>query len=218
MHSIQPIPFSKQPLDLYAVSSFGQTRTFKRRDPLPVIEGALWQIEAGLLRTIILGDKGETFTLGLWGKGDVVGLEQNLIERLKVECLSPFVEARILPAEQLRCFCQQEQSWIQAATLRHIRRCQEWIHILQHRRVYPKLLHLLAWIAERFGIPEGNSYQLDLSLTHLQLAEMIGTTRVTVTRLFQLYEKDKLIHRIKKRSLLIHTDKVRESIEDYSLF
>ncbi len=212
MNSIQPILFSRPRPDLYSVSSFGQTRTFKRRDPLPVIEGALWQIEAGLLRTLILGGKGEYLTLGLWGKGDVVGLEQNLIERLRAECLSPFVEARILPAEQLRCFCQQEQSWIQAVTLQHMRCCQEWIHILQHRRVYPKLLHLLAWIAERFGTLEGNSYRLELSLTHFQLAEMIGTTRVTVTRLFQLYEKKKLIHRTKKRSLLVHADKVKELI------
>ncbi|MCJ2544519.1 Crp/Fnr family transcriptional regulator [Thermostichus vulcanus] len=210
MSSIQPIVFPTSRSHLDFVTSFGQMKTFKRGDPLPLIEGSLWQIEAGILRTLILGSEGETFTLGLWGKGDVVGLEQNLVKGLKAECLSPYVEARILPAEQLRCFCQQEQGWIQSVTLQHIRRCQEWIYILQHSKIYLRLLDLLAWIAERFGILEGNSYRLEVSLTHQHLSEMIGTTRVTVTRFFQIYEKDKLIHRLKNRSLLVYVDKIKE--------
>lgn len=210
MSSIQPIVFPTSRLHLDSIASFGQMKTFKRGDFLPLVEGSLWQVETGMLRTLTLGGKGEAFTLGLWGKGDVVGLEQSLIKGLKAECLSPYLEARILPAEQLRCFCQQEQSWIQAVTLQYMRRCQEWIYILQHPKIYLKLLDLLAWIAERFGIPEGSSYRLELSLTHQHLSEMIGTTRVTVTRFFQVYEKDKLIHRLKNRSFLIDVEKIRE--------
>ncbi|MEN9222306.1 MAG: Crp/Fnr family transcriptional regulator [Thermostichus sp. BF3_bins_97] len=206
MSSLQPIALPFLPLPSSVTT---ETRTFKRGDPLPLVGGTLWQIEAGMLRTIIPGSEGELLTLGLWGKGDVVGWEQNLMPEVRAECLSR-VEARLLPAEQLQCFCQQEQSWIPGATLQHIRRCQEMIRILQCRKIYPKLLHLLVWIAQRFGTAEDESYRLDPTLTHQDLSEIIGTTRVTVTRLFRLYEQAKLLRRFKNRTLLIHVEKIKE--------
>lgn len=212
MSSIQPIA-TFLPLPS-AVNTLGEIRTFRRGDPLPLMGGTLWQIESGMLRTIIPGSEGEVLTLGLWGKGDVVGWEQNLLQEVGAECLS-WVEARLLPAEQLLCSCQQEQSWIQEATLQHMQRYQEMIRILQCRKLYPKLLHLLVWIAQRFGTSEGESYRLNPALTHQDLSEIIGTTRVTVTRFFHLYEQAKLLRRLKDRSLLIYIEKIKEMRLDY---
>ncbi|MCF2970367.1 Crp/Fnr family transcriptional regulator [Synechococcus sp. Nb3U1] len=181
---------------------------------MPLTGGILWQIETGVLRTITCGIEGELLTLGVWGNGDVVGWEQNLLQEVGAECLS-WVEARLLPVEQLQCSCQQEPSWIQEATLQHIQRCQEMIRILQCRKLYPKLLHLLVWIAQRFGTSEGESYRLNPALTRQDLSEIIGTTRVTVTRFFHLYEQAKLLRRLKDRSLAIYAEKIKKIGLDY---
>lgn len=50
---------------------------------------------------------------------------------------------------------------------------------------------LLGWSAERIG--SNPSLQLHLVLTHEEIAEMIGTTRETVSRLFAVFKKRQLI-------------------------
>jgi len=50
---------------------------------------------------------------------------------------------------------------------------------------------LLGWSAERGDT--GNSLQLRMVLTHEEIAEMIGTSRETVSRLFSDFKKKQLI-------------------------
>jgi CRP/FNR family transcriptional regulator len=56
---------------------------------------------------------------------------------------------------------------------------------------------LLAWDAEKNG-----DNQIRLTLTHEEIAEMIGTTRETVSRLFSDFKKKQLVT-IKGSSLVI---------------
>ena len=50
-----------------------RTRPFERRDHLPLSLDQLWQIEFGVVRTLIWTEEGALTTLGLWSVGDVVG-------------------------------------------------------------------------------------------------------------------------------------------------
>ncbi|MCT0209929.1 MULTISPECIES: helix-turn-helix domain-containing protein [Synechococcales] len=59
------------------------------------------------------------------------------------------------------------------------------------RPVDTRLLHLLRWIGERFGIVNSRGTLLSLqemNLTHRVLAEICGTTRVSITKALSHYK------------------------------
>lgn len=168
-------------------------RTFARRALLPLGRDYLWQISTGVVRTLTVSEDGTSITLGLWGPGDIVGRILSKAEPYQIECLTP-VEATILPAEY----------WTQATEpmIQHIQQFQEFLQILHCRSVDASLLQLLAWLAKRFGREIEQGQLIDLRLTHQEIAEIIGATRVTVTRLLNDFEKRGIIQRLSHRFIL----------------
>lgn len=51
------------------------------------------------------------------------------------------------------------------------------------------------WLAQKFGREVEQGQLIDLRLTHTDIAEVIGGTRVTVTRLLSQFEQDGIINR-----------------------
>ena len=61
--------------------------------------------------------------------------------------------------------------------------------------------HLLSWLTNRFGKDDRHGRLIGLQLTHQELAELIGSSRVTVTRIINDLEKTGFLSR-KGRKLL----------------
>ncbi|MBV8886199.1 MAG: Crp/Fnr family transcriptional regulator [Chroococcidiopsidaceae cyanobacterium CP_BM_RX_35] len=171
-------------------------QTFARRSLLPLKQDCLWQIKTGVVRTLTWLENGNLVNLGLWGPGDVVGRALSNADPLQIECLTP-VEVTVLPVG----------NWHQAteAMILHIQRSGELIEILHCRQAEASLLRLLAWLAKRFGQEVEQGKLIDLRLTHQDIAELVGLTRVTVTRLLNDFEKQGIIQR-KERQLIILQD------------
>ncbi|NES68072.1 MAG: Crp/Fnr family transcriptional regulator [Okeania sp. SIO2D1] len=87
--------------------------------------------------------------------------------------------------------------------LSHIQKTQELLRIIHSRKIKLRLLRLLKWLTDRFGnqLPEGKI--LDMRLTHQELAEIIGTSRVTITRLLNQFEKEQKIGWSQNNCLII---------------
>ena len=60
---------------------------------------------------------------------------------------------------------------------------------------------LLAWLTDRFGEDDRKGRIIGLQLTHQEIADLIGSTRVTVTRIINDLEKIGVLSR-KGRKLL----------------
>ncbi len=60
---------------------------------------------------------------------------------------------------------------------------------------------LLTWLTDRFGEDDRKGQLIGLQLTHQKIAELIGSTRVTVTRIINDLEKIGVLSR-KGRKLL----------------
>jgi CRP/FNR family cyclic AMP-dependent transcriptional regulator len=59
-----------------------------------------------------------------------------------------------------------------------------------------RLLHVLRWLAHRFGVPSsGGAVALRVSLTQEELAQTINVTRETLTRLLVELEKERVVRR-----------------------
>ncbi|NEQ34133.1 MAG: Crp/Fnr family transcriptional regulator [Leptolyngbya sp. SIO4C5] len=67
------------------------------------------------------------------------------------------------------------------------------MRILHARGVERRLIQFLCWLADRFGQRAPDGLHLKLTITHQEIAESIGSSRVTVTRsLKQLENENKL--------------------------
>jgi CRP-like cAMP-binding protein len=169
-------------------------RTFSRRDLIPLEPDALWKITWGAVRTLTWNEEGSPTTLGYWGPGDVVGQPLSRIEPYQIECLTS-VEVSYIPVHQ----CYQ----VLDAIFLHIQQVEELLSIVRNERMQCRLQQLLAWLAHKFGRQVNSGQLIDLQLTHQAIAEAVGTTRVTVTRLLNRFEREGVISRPKRHFIVL---------------
>ncbi len=170
-------------------------RKFNRGEMIPLWSGIIWKIEKGIFRSLTWSEEGTLITLGIWGPGDIIGRALSKIEPYQIESLSRS-EVSILPAN----FIHQTSH----AILEQIQLAQELLCIIRRERVHISLLELLIWLAKRFGQEIEEGHLLDLPMTHQELAEVIGTTRVTITRLFKQFEDEGIIKRHRRQLILCY--------------
>jgi CRP-like cAMP-binding protein len=166
---------------------------FERHERLTVSQEYWWKIEEGAVRAISWREDGTVFALGLWGPGDVVGGPLCQVSPLEIECLT-LVRAVQVPRSH----------WTRTVEdlVRHIQRSGEFLQIVQGGDVTCSLQQMLAWLAQRFGQPHPGGLLIDLPLTHRDLAELVGSTRVTVTRLLKELEQQGVIYRVGRQMVL----------------
>jgi CRP-like cAMP-binding protein len=167
----------------------GQQKSLPRGDFLPLASDTIWRLERGFIRAITWHYEGQVATLGLWGPGDLLGKLLAQVEGCQLECLTSVVLSGV-PISRLPYHALQE------TTAAHLVQSQTLLNILHCRPMPMRLLKLLFWLAYRFGHEVECGWVLDLRLTHQALAESIGTTRVTITRMLQSFEQEGRVKRL----------------------
>jgi CRP-like cAMP-binding protein len=165
-------------------------QVFQCKERLPLNPNALWKIETGVVRSLTWDEEGRTITLGFWSTGDVVGQPLSRLNPYEVECLTP-VTIKEIPSNS---------DDLLPALLAHAWKSETLLSIVHQPSVGDRLLRLLEWLACQFGRPISQGILLNLHLTHQDLAETLGTTRVTITRLLSQLERAGKIVRLPKRS------------------
>jgi CRP-like cAMP-binding protein len=167
---------------------------FPRRSFLPLRQNSVWLLHAGVVRTLTVLEDGTAVTLGLWGKGDIVGRALSQADPYQIETLTP-VEATLIP----------KQNWheVTDSMLLHMQRSEEFIEILHYRQAESSLLQLLSWLAKRFGYQVQEGQRIDLRLTHQDIADLVGLTRVTVTRLMKAFERQGIVQRQERQFVVM---------------
>jgi CRP/FNR family transcriptional regulator, global nitrogen regulator len=77
------------------------------------------------------------------------------------------------------------------------------IETLAHRDMGSRLVSFLLILCRDFGVPSHDGITIDLKLSHQAIAEAIGSTRVTVTRLLGDLRQEKMIS-IDKKKITVH--------------
>ena len=99
-----------------------------------------------------------------------------------------------------------ELSWVMLRGLSsRILQTEMMIETLAHRDMGSRLASFLLILCRDFGVPNGNGITIDLKLSHQAIAEAIGSTRVTVTRLLgDLRDEDNQVISIQKKMITVH--------------
>lgn len=172
-----------------------QIRWFEKGATFPLEDDTLWTIEEGLVRTMTWDETGEISCVGIWGPGDIVSAALTQVNPYQIECLSR-VTVRSLSSQT---------SHLDELLVTHAKQVEELLSIIHCRRIFSRLLKALQWLAYKFGQPHHSGLLLDIPVTHQCLAELIGTTRVTITRLLGELETQGQIKRFSHRRILVES-------------
>lgn len=150
-------------------------------EPLPC--NVCWRIDDGYLRVVGWRVQPDPLTIGIWGPGDLVIPALIGVEPMKLLSLSPVQVEEVVPSSE------EKQSFL----VDHLRQTSSLLLLNRVRPSEQRLLQLLLWLGQRFGRVSSRGVSLsfsDMNLTHRQLAEISGATRVTVTKVLSRLRQD----------------------------
>lgn len=143
-----------------------------------------WRIDDGFLRVTSRRERSaEPLTLGIWGPGDLVVPALIGLEPLELLSLSAVDVEEVVPS------VEQQQQFL----LDHLHHTSTLLMLSRVRPAETRLFQLLLWLGQRFGRvnSRGVSLSLDgMNLTHRHLADIAGTTRVTVTKALTRFRQE----------------------------
>ncbi|MBD2775430.1 Crp/Fnr family transcriptional regulator [Iningainema tapete] len=170
---------------------------FKPRSFLPLDN--LWKIETGVIRVVTWHEDGTLVTMGVWGAGDIVGKALSKIEPYQIECLTR-VDVTIFPLDGLYQLTD--------VLLAHVQQAEELMVIRSYKTVETMLIKLLAWLAKKFGRAIETGQLIDMRLTHQDIADLLNTSRVTITRVLLNLEEQGLIHRMTLHRIVLREEEI----------
>lgn len=177
---------------------------YAKGEEIPLVSQGIWQVCQGIVQLSTLCHNGEEVWLG-WAEPSVFfGQWFSLL---------PIYQATALSDVYLTWFSLTEinsspklSQIILPQLVRRMRQTEALLAISGQRRVEDRLQHLLVLMKREIGqsVPEGT--RLSIRLTHQNLANAIGTTRVTVTRLLSKLKSEGAITFDRDRHIIVKND------------
>ncbi len=158
------------------------SRFFARYEVLPLEAGGLWQVTEGVVQLSTAQSNGDEVLVGLAGPGMPVGLPLTGLVAYQARALTDVCCLWVSLGELERCGALAQALLL--PLMRRLRQTEALLAIAAgQRRVEDRLRHLLLLLAQEVGEPVPRGVRLGVRLTHQSLANAIGTSRVTCTRL-----------------------------------
>jgi CRP-like cAMP-binding protein len=192
-------PYEKELNHLH--SDVSRVSFFNQGEVIPQKSDRLWLLKKGVVKTLTWNEAGKTIVLGYWGKGELIGSLLSKVDPYEAQCLS-LVEAISIPWKNCH-YLFKEISYC-------VRQTDELLRIIRTEKMYHRLAQLLIWLGQKFGSQVSLGILINLRLTHQELADILGSTRVTVTRLLNQLEQKEIIIRPQRFSIIIKDIKLLE--------
>lgn len=178
-----------------------RTHTYGSGETIWMEAEKIWVVCRGVVQLSVLHPSGDEVLLGLAGPSMPFGAPLTILGSYS---------AKALTSVELLCFAMAEvetsphlaQELFRHAT-RRLCQTEAVLAITSHRRIEDRLRHLLLLLKQEVGQPTPNGIRLSVKLTHQQLANAIGTSRVTITRLLGKLREEKWVKLDRDRHLII---------------
>jgi CRP-like cAMP-binding protein len=175
---------------------------YERGEEITLAEQGVWQVYRGIVQLSQLSLNGEEVLLGWSQPSTFFGLWLTHIESYQARAISE-VYLKWYPLNEIEASPHLAQTLL-AQVVRRMRQTEALLAIAGLRRVEERLQELLRLLARELGQPVTEGTRLSVRLTHQNLANAIGTTRVTVTRLLGDFQRQKAISLDSDRHIIIH--------------
>jgi hypothetical protein len=159
--------------------SYAKTSILHIESPIKVISGHV------LFRSV--NSDGSYISMGIWSKDDVILPGKDWKTRYEIKTLSKtFIENISVESVPM-------ESWERF----------NWYFQMSHQKsIRERLIALLKYLKTHFGVPYKDKVVIAFTLTHDDLSTIVGSTRVTVTRLLKDIESEGIIERLGKSIIL----------------
>ncbi len=177
---------------------------------------AIYYIEKGRVRVTRLSPEGKTVILALLGPGDLIG--EAAWETGEHDSYAETVEeTRLyqLGRESFQGFIRENSEFglrlIQIIGLR-LKEAQSRIEDLVFRPVPSRVARLLLALAESHGRVTPNGIKVEFRLTHQEIANLVGSSRVTVTQILNRFRHHHWIEIESKKVTIFNLNALEELV------
>lgn len=179
---------------------------YDKAELIPLAQEGIWQVYRGVVQLSQFASSGDEILLGWVYPENFFGLwlTANQLENYQARALSD-VYLRWYPLAEIESSATLSQL-ILGQVIYRMRQAEALLAIAGLRRVDERLQELLKLLAQEMGQPTSGGVRLNVRLTHQMLANAIGTTRVTITRLLGDFQAQGQIRFDSDRHLIICFD------------
>ncbi len=167
-------------------------------------------LQKGAVKLSRVYEQGEEITVALLRENSVFGVLSLITgqksDRFYHAVAFTTVELLSVPIEQVEKALKENPElsmWMLKGLATRILQTEMMIETLAHRDMGSRLVSFLLILCRDFGVPEAGGMTIDLKLSHQAIAEAIGSTRVTVTRLLGDLRQENMIS-INKKRITVH--------------
>lgn len=178
----------------------------------------LYILVSGRVKLSMLSPDGKEKVLTILQEGDIFG-EMSLFDEDPHPITAEVIEeARlvILPFDDLENIIMQNPKVaikIIEALAKKTRLLTSQIRELVFQDAEGRLASLLTRFAEDFGVDVKSGKMIDLILTHQEIANLLGSSRVTVTKLINQFIDEGIIKMYKRKIVILNEKKLGEKLQ-----
>jgi CRP-like cAMP-binding protein len=179
---------------------------YDKAELIPLAQEGIWQVYRGVVQLSQFASSGDEILLGWVYPENFFGLwlTANQLENYQARALSD-VYLRWYPLAEIESSATLSQL-ILGQVIHRMRQAEALLAIAGLRRVDERLQELLKLLAQEMGQSTSEGVRLNVRLTHQMLANAIGTTRVTSSRLLGDFQAQGQIRFDSDRHLIICFD------------
>jgi CRP-like cAMP-binding protein len=185
---------------------------YERGEEIPLISQGIWQVCQGVVQLGTFNPSGEETLLGWVQPLGFFGLWLTSIDVYHARALSE-VYLKWYSINEIESSPNLSQTVLNQLVLR-LRQTEALLAISGIRLVEQRLIKLLTLLKREFGEPTEGGTRLGVRFTHQNIANVIGTTRVTVTRLLGEFQRQGLISFDGDRHLVIYPRFTDDQMEE----
>ncbi|MDY7014617.1 MAG: Crp/Fnr family transcriptional regulator [Cyanobacteriota bacterium] len=180
---------------------------YHKGETIPLMTQGVWQVYRGLVQLSTTHPSGEEVLLGWAQPATFFGHWLTRLETYETKAVSDvylrwFFLSEIENSPRLCHLLFVNLS-------RRLRQTEAMLAIAGERRVEDRLNQLLLLLEAEMGQPIAEGTRIEVRLTHQNLANAIGTTRVTITRLLGKLQREEYISFDRDRHLIVNDSKFR---------
>jgi len=181
-------------------------------------EDSVLLLMSGRIKIYHLTTEGKQALLAFIDPGEIFGELTLLESRAREEYAETMESSSVLriPGSEIRLLMEEHASVSLGVTKLmgfRRRRVERRLKSMLFRSNRDRLIHLLLELAEKYGRPTVDGVLLNIKLSHQELANIIGSTRETVTVILGELQAENNIVINKRKITLSSLDKLAESID-----